>query len=107
MDESPPLDDVKENGYKPNQRKRAKKKNNTKGVETRSSKIDQQTKTNPLASTLDKYGKRAELHSKVKPDVGPPEKAGRRTTKKTRELESMQNIADGRQATILDFTPKK
>ena len=59
MDEPPPLDDVKENGYKPNQRKRAEKKNNTKGVETRSSKKDQQTKMNLLASTLDKSRKRA------------------------------------------------
>ena len=109
LDGPPPLDVVKEKGenskHKPNQRKRADII--TKGVETRSSKIEQQTKMNHLASTLEKSGKRAEQHAKVKPDVGPPEKSGRRTIKKTRELESMQNIADGRQATILDFTPKK
>ena len=107
----PLLDVVKEKGekskHKLNQRKRADIKNITKGVETRSNKIEQQTKMNHLASTLEKPGKRAEQHAKVKPDVGPPEKSGRRTIKKTRELESMQNIADGRQATILDFTPKK
>ena len=111
LDGPPPLDVVKEKGenskHKLNQRKRANIKNITKGVETRSSKIEQQTKMNHLASTLEKPGKRAEQHAKVKPDVGPPEKSGRRTIKKTRELESMHNIADGRQATILDFTPKK
>jgi len=43
----------------------------------------------------------------VQPDVGSPDKTGRKSTKKTRELENMQNIADGRQTTILVFTPKK
>ena len=70
MNEPPPLEVVKENGenskHKLNQRKRAEKKNNTKGVETRSSKIDQQTKVKPLASTPDKSGKRVDQHSKVK-----------------------------------------
>ena len=112
LDDPPPLDVVKEKGenstkHKPNQRKRVDIKNITKGVETRSSKIDQQTKMIPLAYTLEKSRKRAKKHAKVKPDVGPPEKFGRRTTKKTRESESMQNIADGRQETNLDFTPKK
>ena len=37
----------------------------------------------------------------------PQTKPGRRTSKKTRELESMQNITDGRHTTILDFTPKR
>ena len=102
---------MKDNGenskHKLNQRKRTEKKINTKGVETRSSKIDQQSKVKPLASTPNKSRKRADQLSKVKPDVGSPDKPGRRSTKSTRELESMQNIADGRQATILDFTPKK
>ena len=43
----------------------------------------------------------------MKLNVGTPEKLGRESSRKTRELESLQNIADGRQATILDFTPKK
>ena len=91
--EAPLLEFVKENGensrHKLNQKERVEKKNNTKGVETRSSKKDQQTKAKPLASTLDKYSKIIDQHSKVKMDVGSPDKPGRRTTKKTRELESM------------------
>ena len=76
LDDPPPLDAMIEKGenskHKPNQRKRVDIKNITKGVETRSNKIEQQTKMNHLASTLEKPGKRAEQHAKVKPDVGPP-----------------------------------
>ena len=73
----------------PNQKNKVEKKKSSapKGVETRSSKMEQQ--------------------GKVKPNVGTPEKPGRRSSGKARELESMQNIADGRQATMLDFTPSK
>ena len=73
----------------PNPNKRVEKKSNTipKGVETRSSKLDQK--------------------AKVKPNVGTPDKPGKRSSRKARELESMQNIVDGRQATLLEFTPKK
>ena len=64
LDGPPPLDVVKEKGenskHKLNQRKRADIKNITKGVETRSSKIDQHIKAKPLASNPDKTGKRAE-----------------------------------------------
>lgn len=43
---------------------------------------------------------------KLKLNVGTPEKLGRKTTRKTRESESLHNVADGKHATILDFTPK-
>lgn len=79
MNEPLILEAVKENGetskQKPNQRKRAEKKSNIKGVETRSSKLEQHTKVNPKALTLEKSGKRTDQHSKVKPDVGSPDKA--------------------------------
>ena len=75
-------------------------------METRSSKADP-TKEKYFASTPNKSGKRAEQIHKVKPDVGSLDKPGRKKSQKTRELESLQNIADGRQATIMDFTPKK
>ena len=54
-----------------NQRKNLEKKNNIvpKRVETHSSKLEQQTK--------------------VKPNVGTPEKPRRKSTRKTREMESM------------------
>lgn len=84
----------------------AKKKNNIKGVETRSSKLDLHTKVNPKALTPVKPRKRTEQQSKVKLDVGSSNVCGRKSSKKTRELESLQNIFDGCQATILDFTPK-
>ena len=61
---------------------------------------------NPKVSSPAKSGKKADQQSKVKPDVGSPNGRGRKSSKKTRELESLQNIADGCQATILDFTPK-
>lgn len=66
----------KELNYKQIQRKKTKKKSNIgpKGLETQSSKLEQLTK--------------------VKPNVGTLEKPGRRSTRKTRELESLQNIAD-------------
>lgn len=44
---------------------------------------------------------------KLKLDVGTPKKPGRKTSKNKREIESLQNIANAKQATILDFTPKK
>lgn len=44
---------------------------------------------------------------KLKPNVGTLEKPGRKTTRKTRESESLHNIVDGKQETIMDFTPKK
>ena len=74
---------------KPNQRRKLEKKNNilSKRVETHSSKLEHKTK--------------------VKPNVGTLEKRRSKSTRKTREMESMQNIVDGRQATILDFTPKR
>ena len=86
------LGEIKEEGkdpkHKPSQRKKVEKKSNTnpKGVETRSSKVDQQ--------------------AKVKPNVGTLDKPGRKSSRRTREMESMQNIADGRQATIFNFTLK-
>ena len=72
-----------------NPKKKVEKKSfsTPKGVETRTSKMDQQ--------------------AKVKPYVGTPKKPGRRSSRKARELESMQTIADGKQATLLEFTPKK
>lgn len=106
----PFLEVIKEEGVnsklKPNSRKRTEKNNNSKGVETRSSKLDMHSKVNHKVSTPVKPGKRTDQQSKVKPDVGSPEGCGRRSSKKTRELESLQNIADSCQATILDFTPK-
>ena len=79
----------KDLNQKQSQRKKTEKKSNTapKGVETWSNKLEQQ--------------------SKVKPNLGTLEKPGRRSSRKTRELESLQNIIDGRQATILGFTPRK
>lgn len=44
---------------------------------------------------------------KLKPNFGAPEKPGRKSTRKKRESENLQNIANGKQATILDFTPKQ
>ena len=62
--EAPLIEDVKDKGEKSKQklnpRKRIEKKNNTKGVETRSSKTNQQTKGKPLASTSDKSKKRVD-----------------------------------------------
>ena len=62
-----------------NQRKKIEKKNNTvpKRVETCSSKLEQQTK--------------------VKPNVGTPKKPGRKSSRKTRAMESTHNNVDGRQ----------
>ena len=82
-------------------RKKTDKKNNSKGVETRSS-----SKVNPKSLTPVKPGKKIDQKAKVKPDVGTPDGRGRKTSMKTRELESLQNIADGCQATILDYNPK-
>ena len=48
-----------------------------------------------------------EQQSKVKPNVGTPKKLGRKSLRKTREIERLQNIADGRQTAILDLSPKK
>ena len=106
--DSPILGVIKEEGgnTKPKPRKRAEMKDNSKGVETRSSKLESHPKMNPNVSTPVKSGKKVDQQSKVKPDVGSLDGRGRRSSKKTRELESLQNIADGCQATILDFTPK-
>lgn len=43
---------------------------------------------------------------KLKLNVGTQEKHSRKSTRKTRESKSLQNIANGKWATILDFTPK-
>ena len=89
--------------------KRLKKKKNIvyKGVETRNNKVDQEAKVKPNVRTPKKSRRRVDQQTKVKLDVGTPDKPGIRSSRKTRELESMQNIVDGRQATILEFTPKK
>ena len=34
--------------------------------------------------------------SKVKPNIGTPDKLGRKPSRKAREMESLQNIADGK-----------
>ena len=47
------------------------------------------------------------ISPKVKADVGFLSKVGRKTLKNLREMESMQNIANGKEVTILEFTPKK
>ena len=101
----PFLDGLLEKGgnskFKSVSRKKDEKKNNSKGVETRSS-----SKVNPKALTPVKPDKKIDQKSKVKPDVGSPDGRGRKSSMKTRELESLQNIADGCQATILDYNPK-
>ena len=56
---------------------------------------------------METQSSKLKLFPKLKPNVGTPEKLGRKTSKKTRESESLQNIANGKQETILDFTPKK
>lgn len=71
------LEETKEEGkdikHKSSQRKKIEKKSNTvpKGVKNRSSKLDQQ--------------------AKVKRNVGDLDKAGRNSSRKTREMETMQN----------------
>lgn len=82
-------------------RKKTDKKINSKGVETRSS-----SKVIPKSLTPVKPDKKIDQKSKVKPDVGTPDGGGRKTSMKTRELESLQNIVVGCQATILDYNPK-
>ena len=43
----------------------------------------------------------------IKADIGSPYKQGRKSAKYKREQESLQNIANGKQATMLEFTPRK